>query len=41
MIEDPSILSSIIKEPVYFQIAFYIISAHPETAVYYDCITFH
>jgi hypothetical protein len=26
MIEDPSILSSIIKEPVYFQIAFYIIS---------------
>jgi hypothetical protein len=26
MVEDPSLLSSIIKEPVYFQIAFYIIS---------------
>lgn len=26
MVEDPSLLSSIIKEPAYFQIAFYIIS---------------
>ncbi len=26
MIEDPSVVSSIIKDPVYFQIAFYIIS---------------
>jgi hypothetical protein len=26
MVEDPSLLSSLIKEPVYFQIAFYIIS---------------